>query len=161
MTAGQCKGCTLCSSVSDSWWVSDPPSVGGLPFPASTLEEPFSSTREHHVASTKDDYIPTDGLLTCVCVHVHFNSKIYLPFSFPLPLTALHFAIVFIDRLWQFLAPYSFPQIDTLHVSRHLFSMSLRSMSESCTQRTPCITTDLGPCAEAFGLYLETEIDGL
>lgn len=85
-----------------------PPCVGGLPFPASTLEEPFSSTREHHVASTEDDHIPTVGLLKCVCAHVHFNNKIYLPFSFPLPLTALHLATVFINRLWQFLAPYFF-----------------------------------------------------
>ena len=63
------KPCTLCSSVSDSWWDSAP-RVGGLPLPGPTLGETFTSAGEHQVARTKDDCIPTAGSLDCVCVCV-------------------------------------------------------------------------------------------
>ena len=63
------KPCTLCSSVSDSWWDSAP-RVGGLPLPGPTLGETFTSAGEHQVARTKDDCIPTAGSLDCVCVRV-------------------------------------------------------------------------------------------
>lgn len=64
------KPCTLCSSVSDSWCDSAP-CVGGLPLPVPTLWETFTSTGEHHVARTKDDYIPQCWLAKlCVCVFV-------------------------------------------------------------------------------------------